>query len=671
MEEIIKELEELREIIRYHNHRYHVLDDPEISDAEYDKIFQRLLSIEGKYPHLITPNSPSRRVGARPQNNFTQVRHRRPMLSLENAFTSEDIKNFDNRVKKLLGKEYQCNYVVEPKIDGVAVEIVYERGELKIASTRGDSEVGENITANIKTILTIPLKLFPLENQYPVPDLLEIRGEVYMERESFKLLNEDRLTRGLPLFANPRNAASGSLRQLDPKVTARRPLNFFCYGTGDISGQTPETYKKLMSAIQSLGIRVNRPHIRKILNIDEIIEYCGYVEENRMDLPYEIDGAVIKVNLLAHQERLGQKSRSPRWAVAYKFKPTQETSKIIKIEVQVGRTGALTPVAHLEPVEISGVTVSRATLHNQEEIEKKDIHEGDTVIVQRAGDVIPEVVKAIATKRTGMEKRFSMPSECPACGTAVEKKAGEVIIRCPDPDCPAQARQSLKHFVSKGGMNIEGMGDKISSQLLEKGLVKNSADLYSLTLDHLLRLDKIEQKSAENLLKAIEASKTTTLSKFIYSLGIRHVGEHVADLLAGHFKDLDRLRQADREGLVSINEIGPQIAESLISYFQDDSSQSNISLLIKAGIRFEEVRPADISSPVSGKSFAITGTLSSMKRSEAQKIILQNGGSLTSSISRSTDYLVAGESAGSKLRKAQEFGVLVLSEDAFLNLMGV
>ena len=669
MEEIIKELEDLREKIRYHNHRYYVLDDPEISDAEYDRIFQRVLELERQHPELVTSDSPTQRVGAEPLDAFTQVTHRRPMLSLENGFDEQDIRDFDARLKRFMGETSHVEYTVEPKMDGVAVELIYERGALAVASTRGDGYVGEDITSNIKTILSVPLSLFPITADVTIPELLEVRGEVYMEVKAFEELNQKRLKQGLSVFANPRNAAAGSLRQLDPRVTAKRPLDMFCYGVGELRGQNFKTQMELMIGLQMLGLRVNRPHIRVCQSLEEVTDHCRQLEEKRPQFPYEIDGAVIKVNRLDLQARLGQKSRSPRWAIAYKFKPTQETTRIIKIDVQVGRTGALTPVAHLEPVEVGGVTVTRATLHNQEEIEKKDIREMDTVIVQRAGDVIPEVVKPIVVKRTGMEKRYVMPTQCPVCGTQVLKKEGEVVLRCPNPECPAQVKASLKHFISKGGMDIDGLGDKIVTQLIEKGMVTETGDLYGLDFENLIQLDKIAEKSANNLLNAIEKSKKTTLSRFIYALGIRHVGEHVAEVLAEHFTSLERLQNAQEDDLLSIHEIGPQIAESVVSYFADESNQKNIQRLLGAGIHFESGPAADRTS-LKGKSFVITGTLHTMARSEAKGRIQMKGGRVGSTVSQKTDYLVVGKSPGSKLQKAQNLGVTTLDEDEFLKLLG-
>ncbi|MBW1704383.1 MAG: NAD-dependent DNA ligase LigA [Deltaproteobacteria bacterium] len=681
MEEIIKQIEELREKIRYHNHRYYSLDDPEISDADYDRLFRHLLDLERQYPELITPDSPTRSVGAKPREAFSEVKHGRPMLSLENGFQDEDIIAFDSRIRRFLGDDSHFDYTVEPKIDGLAVELVYEKGKLTVASTRGDAYVGENVTPNIKTILTIPLTLTRRNRERPIPDLLEVRGEVYMESEAFNRLNRKRAEKNLPVFANPRNAAAGSLRQLDFRVTLKRPLNMFCYGIGRISTPDFSTQHELMMALNEWGLRINIPHIKVCKDINEVIDQCHHLEETRPQFFYEIDGAVIKVNRIDIQKRLGEKTRSPRWALAYKFKPSQETTRITKIDVQVGRTGALTPVAHLEPVEIGGVLVKRATLHNQEEINRKDIRELDTVIIHRAGDVIPEVVKVIESKRTGQEKVFVMPDQCPACGTAVKKKEGEVVLRCANPDCPAQIMASLKHFVSKGGMNIDGLGEKIIAQLLDRGMVQSESDIYGLSHEDLMKLNKIEQKSADNLLRAIEDSKKTTLAKFIFALGIRHVGEHIARLLADHFKRFDMIQNASREDLMyrkgkrgeedsGIKGIGEEIAWSIASYFEDESNIQNIRRLLGSGILWEEVKPVFPPSPISGKTFVLTGSLNSMKRAQAKEQIIGKGGSLSSSISRNTDYLVVGKDPGSKLKKAEDLGVTILNEDKFLIMLG-
>ncbi len=670
MEKRQEEIERLRELIRYQNRRYYVLDDPEISDAEYDRLFQRLVALEKEYPELVTPGSPTQRVGGEPRTGFKQVKHRLPMLSLENVFSDEDIKDFDSRVRRFLGEEGPFHYTVEPKIDGLAVELVYEKGRLVVASTRGDGYTGEDVTGNAKTILAIPLKLKSMSGERLVPDLLEVRGEIYMEIEAFRALNRERAAQDLPPFANPRNAAAGSIRQLDTRITARRPLNMFCYGVGELSGLTFQTYYELMLALQDWGLRVNRPHIRVCDTVEDVILYCHRLEEMRAQFAFEIDGAVIKINRLDLQARLGEKSRSPRWATAFKFRAVQETTRIVNIEVQVGRTGALTPVAHLEPVEVGGAVVRRATLHNQDEITRKDIREGDTVVVQRAGDVIPEVVKAIVSRRTGNEKPYVMPDACPACGTKVQRKEGEAISRCPNSACPAQVRASLRHFVSKGAMDTDGLGDKILAQLLEREMIHDEADIYGLTMEDLLKLDKIEQKSAANLLQAIEKSKRTTFARFTYALGIRHVGEHVAQLLASHFLTLENFRKATREELLSIKGIGEEIADSILSYFEDPSNRELIERLLASGITFEAMARSG-SSPIEGKAFVLTGSLGTLKRAEAKNLIVSKGGKVSSAVSRTTDYVVVGTSPGSKLQRARELGVTTIDETALLDLLGL
>jgi DNA ligase (NAD+) len=681
MEEIIKEIKELRKKITHHNHRYHTLDDPEISDADYDRIFRQLLDLEAEHPELVTPDSPTQKVGAKLQETFSPVNHRLSMLSLENSFNDQDIRDFDARIKRFLKDDSTIEYTVEPKIDGLAVELVYENGTLTVASTRGDGNVGENVTQNIKTILSVPLTLTQPKDFFPIPDLLEVRGEVYMETGRFEKLNHKRQAKGLPAFANPRNAAAGSLRQLDHKVTAKRPLDMFCYGIGTISDPEFETHSELMFVIQRWGLRVNKPHIQVCRTTDEVIDHCHKIEETRDQFPYEIDGAVIKVNQLDLQARLGQKSRSPRWAFAYKFAPTQETTKIISIDVQVGRTGALTPVANLEPVEIGGVLVKRATLHNQEEIVKKDIREGDTVIIQRAGDVIPEIVKSIKSNRTGQEKEFIMPTQCPVCKGTVGKKDEEVVLRCLNPSCSAQAKESLRHFVSKGAMNIDGLGNKIMTQLIDKGLVADEADIYCLEFDDLIKLDKIEKKSAENLLAAIEKSKQTTLARFLFALGIRHVGEHSAELIANSLGDIESVQNATEEDLefrkattnqteTGIKGIGKEIAGSLVAYFEEESNKRLIERLLETGIQIETPQRSSAESALWEKSFVITGTLESMKRSEAKELILSKGGRVASSVSSRTDFLVAGDSTGSKLEKARDLGITILDEEEFRKLLG-
>ncbi|NLD36615.1 MAG: NAD-dependent DNA ligase LigA [Desulfatiglans sp.] len=666
-EEIIQEIEHLREKIRYHNHRYHVLDDPEITDSEYDKLFSRLQLLERENPELINPDSPTQKVGAAPLKTFDPVRHSQPMLSLENAFSDQEIKEFDTRLKRLNSSGDPIEYVVEPKMDGLAIELVFEDGRLTKASTRGDGFTGENVTENIKTLPAVPHNLLAPVGEDEIPNLLEARGEVYMEKRDFVELNRVRLSEGLTLFANPRNAAAGSLRQLDPKITKMRRLNFFCYGTGVISDYKASTYYEIMVFLKSLGLPVNLTDMKLCSNIGEVIEQCHHLEDNRDGFPFEMDGAVIKVNRLHLQEKFGIKTRSPRWAIARKFKPVQVMTKIRNIEIQVGRTGALTPVALLEPVEVGGVTVRRATLHNKEEIEKKDIRISDTVLVQRAGDVIPEVVESIKSKRTGGETEFIFPDKCPVCGSAVLKKSNEVVIRCLNKKCPAQTNAGLKHFVSKGAMDIDGLGEKIITQLIDKGFISQGVDIYRLDKEKLLQLDKIEEKSANNILSAISNSKKTTLPKFIYALGIRHVGEHIAAVIADHFKKIDALKIADEDELLSIKEVGPQIAESIVSYFSDEANVLHIDSLINEGVQFEEAS-YNSKSPVAGKTIVVTGTLNRMKRDEIKDFIIKNGGRVASSVGKGTDMLLAGVDPGSKLDRARELGIQIIDEEGFFSM---
>jgi len=673
MEKAKIELTALREKIEYHNYRYYILDDPEVSDAEYDHLLQRLLHIESKYPELIIPESPSQRVGAPIVGGFNPVKHSIPMLSLENGFSDKEVKEFEKRIRRLLEYPHTITYTVEPKLDGLAVELIYENSILTTASTRGDGYIGEDITSNAKTIRSIPLRLLSPRDSPKLPEHIEVRGEIYMEKKAFRQLNKEREKQGEALFANPRNAAAGSVRQLDPHTTANRPLMFFSYGIGKVSGWVFTSQIELLTTLNTWGVRVNTEHIKECANIDEAIAHCKYLEGIKHDLPYEVDGAVIKVNSLAMQKTLGEKSRSPRWALAYKFEPTQATTKISTIDVQVGRTGALTPVAHLQPVEVGGVKVSRATLHNQDEIKRKDIKEGDTVIIQRAGDVIPEVVKVIKAKRTGKEKPFHMPDRCPVCGSELVSPGDEVVIRCNNPVCPAQVTGKIKHFVSKDAMDIDGLGDKLVDQLAIRGLIKDAADIYHLTLENLIPLDKMAEKLANNILTAINNSKKTTLSKFIYSLSIRHVGEHVATVLAEKFRRFDSLQKAREEDLLSIKEIGPEIADSILSYFSNEKNIFFITRLFEAGITIEEMpieKQLFESHPFSGKLFVLTGTLTTLTRTEAKKFIQEKKGKVSASLTRKTDYLVAGKSPGSKLTKAKDLSVTILNEDEFLRIAG-
>ncbi|HYA13283.1 MAG TPA: NAD-dependent DNA ligase LigA [Syntrophales bacterium] len=663
----IKRIEELRGLINYHNRRYYQLDDPEISDIEYDRLMKELVDLEAQFPEIDISDSPTQRVGAVPLEKFSTISHLTPMLSLANAFSELDIQDFGERIKRFLGTHENIAFVAEPKLDGTAVNLIYENGAFTVGATRGDGTVGEDITQNLKTIRTIPLQM-KKSKVLPILERIEIRGEVYIEIDAFKKLNNRRLKEGEPPFANPRNAAAGSLRQLDSKITSKRPLDIFCYGIGLVTGHTFNRHWDVLQALSRWGFRVN-PYIKQAKDIHECIEYYHHISELRKELPYEIDGVVIKADDLNIQERLGFVSRSPRWAVACKFAATQETTVIEDILVHVGRTGVLTPVAIMKPVKVGGVTVSRATLHNQDEIDKKDIRIGDTVIVQRAGDVIPEVVKVIESKRTGKEKKFVMPASCPECGSKVVRLEGEVAYRCIGMACPSQIKEHITHFASRGGMDIEGLGDKMVSQLVDTSLIKDPADLYFLTKDKLLTLERMADKSANNLLAAITRSKSPLLEKFLYALGIRHVGEHMARVLAKSFMTLDRLMESTEDDLLAIKDIGPEVAGSISRFFSEQSNIKVIEKFKRAGIKpVEKARHKD--APLAGKSIVFTGTLSKLTRSEAKVIVESLGASTTESVTKTTDYVVAGESPGSKLEKARTSGIKIINEEEFLKLIG-
>ena len=668
---------ELHSLIRYHSHRYYQLDDPEITDAEYDRLMLELLDLEERFPGLASPDSPTRRVGAAPLEKFSAVRHPTPMLSLANAFNVEDILDYHERIRRLLGGESAIRFVVEPKVDGVAVNLVYENGILAVGATRGDGAVGEEVTQNLKTIRSIPLRIGPPPDDEreetattPHPERMEVRGEVFIDTESFRNLNRRRLAAGQPAFANPRNAAAGSLRQLTPKETAKRPLDIFCYALGEVRGASFRSHWEALQSLSRWGFPIN-PHIRRAESIRDCIDYYHSMAGDRSALPYEIDGIVIKVDALSLQSELGSVSRSPRWAIACKFPATQETTVIEDIVVQVGRTGVLTPVAVMRPVRIAGVIVSRATLHNQDEIDRKDIRIGDTVMVQRAGDVIPEVVKVVVSRRTGQEKTFAFPESCPECGSKVVRLEGEAAHRCIGLACPAKIRECIKHFASRGGMDIEGLGDRLVSRLVETGHIKDPADLYGLQAEHLFRLERMAEKSAGNLLQAIERSKNPPLEKFLFALGIRHVGERTSGILARTFQTLDRIMAATADDLVGIRDIGPEVAASIVKFFQEPSNRSVIEKLRSAGIAIREPETLQEQPlPLSGKSFVLTGKLNGMTRNEAQRILASLGGSCLDSVTKGTDFVIAGESPGSKLRKAREAGITILDEKGFLELIG-
>ena len=674
-ETAVRRVEELKAAILYHNRRYYQLDAPEITDAQYDSLMRELQALEMEFPSLTAPDSPTQRVGAPPLDKFATVAHLTPMLSLANAFSAEEIREFDRRCRRFLGSDEPLRYIVEPKLDGLAVNLVYQRGILLVGSTRGDGTVGEDITLNLRTIPAIPL-IIPRRNETRpggtampiVPERIEVRGEVCMEREAFRNLNRRRQAEGEAPFANPRNAAAGSLRQLDSRVTARRPLTVFCYAIGAAQGIVFRTQGEVLQALTAWGFTVNEL-IKPAADIEECIQYYQYIGEIRDELPYEIDGIVIKVDDLSLQERLGFVARSPRWATACKFAAIGEQTVIEEIIVQVGRTGVLTPVAVMRPVRVGGVMVSRATLHNQDEIDRKDIRIGDTVVVQRAGDVIPEVVEVVKSLRNGKEIPFVMPEICPEpeCGSRIVRLEGEAAHRCIGMACPAQIREHIAHFASRGGLDIEGLGEKMVTQLVTTGLIADPADLFFLTKGQLLGLERMADKSASNLIAAIDRSKTPSLDRLIYALGIRHVGEQTAKRLASTYGTLTALVTATREELEKIRDIGPEVAASIAGFFREPANLRVIDKLNRAGLVPREVSTPP-AAPLSGKSFVFTGTLVGMSRGEAKALVESLGGSVTGTITKTTDYVVAGDAAGAKLDRARRDGIAILDEKAFFAL---
>jgi len=657
---------ELRSAIERHNRLYYLEDSPEVTDAEYDTLFRELRELEERFPNLATSSSPTRRVGAQPLEKFSQASHRIPMLSLENSLTEEEIIDFDERVKRFLAfpQDRDIEYACEPKMDGLAVELIYERGNFSGGSTRGDGFTGEDVTLNLKTVKTIPLRL---DVDVP-PERLEVRGEIYLALKAFQRLNAQREEEGEQTFANPRNAAAGSLRQLDSRITARRPLSLFCYGPGVVEGHEFRSQSEFLGTIAAWGLPVN-PLSTKVTGLRGVLDYYRRIAEMRDTLDYEIDGVVVKVDSFQLQRELGEKSRSPRWAVAFKFPPRQACTVVEDIVPQVGRTGVITPVANLRPVEVSGVVVSRATLHNWDELQKKDIRIGDTVMVERAGDVIPAIVRALPEKRTGNERQVPVPVRCPECGSEAVRITGEVAVRCPDLSCPAQIREAIIHFASRNAMDIEGLGDKYIEQLLRLGLVKDISDLYYLNRSDFMRFERMGDKLADNLLNAIDRSKKRKLSRFIHALGIRHVGEHTAKLLASAFGAMENLEKASEEKLLSIREVGPQVAQSIVSFFRNPRNIETINRMISAGVSpIEEERR--VGGRFSGMTFVFTGALARFTREEAKRLVENEGGHAAGSVSRKTDFVVAGTEAGSKLDKARGLGVKILSEEEFLSMMG-
>ena len=664
--QIAQKTEALRKALHRHNYRYYVLDDPEISDAEYDRLMQELKQLEENYPQLVSADSPTARVGAPALEKFDTVAHTVPMLSLDNGFNDEDILDFDRRVKRNLDTENNILYTAEPKLDGVAVELIYENGKLVIASTRGDGLTGEVITTNAKTIKAVPL-VMQTDGVSPIPPRLEIRGEVFIGLDAFRRFNEERVEQELPPFANPRNAAAGSLRQLDSKITANRPLEIFFYGIGSAEDLAFGSHWELLKTLKNWGFRIN-PIIRSTIGIKEVLNYYRDLSEKRHQLPYDIDGLVVKVDDISLQQRLGATSRSPRWAIAYKFKALQETTVLEAIEVQVGRTGVLTPVAQLKPVNVGGVMVSRATLHNEDEIGKKDIRIGDKVLLQRAGDVIPEIVKVIASERDGSETQFKMPKKCPVCDSPVIRMAGEAAIRCINSSCSAQLKKRIKHFASKRAFDIDGLGDKLVDQLVDENLLSSFADIFSLNEEPIENLERMGAKSAANLVNAIEQSKSIEFARFLYALGIRHAGEHVSALLADHFPDLLSLMNGSREELEAVEGIGPIVADSVVNFFEQKRNQGIIQQILDCGVKLGTTA-RKTTGKLRSRIFVLTGTLESMQRSQAKDLIKAASGKVSGSISGNTDYLVAGESPGEKLNKAKELGIKIIDEAQLKKLL--
>ncbi|MCG7990408.1 MAG: NAD-dependent DNA ligase LigA [Candidatus Thiodiazotropha lotti] len=667
-QEILSRIEALRQQINDHNRRYYVYDDPLIPDAEYDRLMRELQSLEAEYPELISPNSPTQRVGDKPLSGFDEVVHQVPMLSLDNAFDDEEMRDFERRIKDRLklAESEQINYLAEPKLDGLAVSLRYEQGSLVMGATRGDGNRGEDVTSNVRTIKAIPLKL--LGEQWP--DVLEVRGEVFMPKAGFESLNERARKADEKSFVNPRNAAAGSLRQLDPRITAQRPLTFLAYGFGEVSPEHAElNLSDRINALRSFGIPTS-PLMAVTDGIQGCIDYYRQLETERDDLPYDIDGVVFKVDDLALQAQLGFVSRAPRWAVAYKFPAQEELTQVEAIEFQVGRTGAVTPVARLQPVFVGGVTVSNATLHNMDEVRRKDVRVGDTVVVRRAGDVIPEVVSVILEKRSASSQSVDLPERCPVCDSEVVIAEGEAVARCSGGlFCPAQRKEAIKHFASRKAMDIEGLGDKLVEQLVELEMISTPADLYALTLEQLSGLERMAEKSAQNLLDALSKSKQTTLNRFLYGLGIREVGEATAQALAQQFLTLKAIEEADEESLQETPDVGPIVAAHIVSFFRQSHNRVVIDELLQAGIEWPEVaRVETAASSLVGKTVVITGTLS-RPRDEFKQTLLAHGAKVTGSVSSKTDYLLAGEAAGSKLTKAEKLGVTVLNEAALEALL--
>ncbi|HEC28255.1 MAG TPA: NAD-dependent DNA ligase LigA [Gammaproteobacteria bacterium] len=664
-QKVTDRIKRLREELNYHNIRYYTFDDPEIPDSEYDRLFRELQDLEAQYPELVTTDSPTQRIGSSPLESFSEIEHGVPMLSLANAMNEDEFRSFARRVSELTGVK-DIEFAAEPKLDGLAVSIRYEDGKLVQAATRGDGNTGEDITQNVRTIHTVPLRL----TGKGIPPILEVRGEVFISSAGFEELNKKMISNGGKTFANPRNAAAGSLRQLDPKITAERPLEMICYGIGVVNGaKLPAFYSEIIDWLQGLGIRISPE--RAVLNgLDQCTAYYRDIAERRESLPYEIDGVVYKVNSIAMQEELGFISRAPRWAIAYKFPAQEVMTVLLAVEFQVGRTGAITPVARLEPVAVGGVIVSNATLHNMDEIRRLGVRIGDTVIIRRAGDVIPKVVRVIVSRRPDKTKVIRTPSRCPVCKSELQKEEGLSILRCSGGlYCEAQRKEAIKHFAARKAMNIEGLGDKLIGQMVDVGLVNNPADLYSLTQSKLSDLDRMGDKSAANIIEALQKSKQTTLQKFIYALGIREVGEATALSLATHFGTLDAIIKADEESLLEVPDIGPVVAKNIVTFFRQKHNMDVIDSLINKEVRWAEQTIALSNTRLKGLTFVITGTLSALSRDEAREALQSLGARVAGSVSARTSYLVAGDKPGSKKDKAEKLGVSILDEKQFMKVL--
>lgn len=661
MEELRQKIEQLRGELRYHNYRYYILDDPGISDLEYDALMQKLIELETEHPELITADSPTQRVGHTPSAKFATVAHQEPLLSLSNAFSEEDLVAFKERVQKQ--STGSLSYLCELKIDGLAVSLNYENGVFVQGATRGDGEVGEEITTNLRTIRSLPLRL----NEETT---LNVRGEVYINRQDFATLNDQRKEQGESIFANPRNAAAGSLRQLDPRVTAQRPLDIFLYGIGNPEELGLTTQKTALKLLQDLGLRVN-PHSKECQDFGEVLEFVQTWQEKRHTLPYEIDGVVVKVNELDLQRELGTTARSPRWAIAFKFPPEQVITKVLNINLQVGRTGALTPLAELEPIIVAGSRVSRATLHNEDIIKERDIRVGDYVVLQKAGDVIPEIVRSLPERRSGHEVPFNMAKACPACGNPVVRPIGEAVTRCVNGQCPAQRLEKLIHFASKGALDIDGLGPAIVTQLVDANLVESPADFYKLTREDLLSLERFGEKSAENLLNALKESKNKPLARVLFGLGIRLVGSEVARELAAATGSIDKLASLNKDELLEIPAVGDKIAQSLLDYFADEDNQNLIAELKEVGLQLESAAgQSETEQVLQGHTFVVTGRLEGFSRGEIEELLRNLGANVTGSVSRKTTHVVAGPGGGSKLTRAEELGIPVLSEQELWDFLG-